>query len=95
MSDPIAELQTLLERMELAMRVNQHTTTKTALWDKKACAQYLRISLSSLEKMITANEFVNHRLSVSGSTQGNRWIPQDVIDWAQSKQFESGRPRAA
>jgi hypothetical protein len=94
-SDPIAELQTLLERMELAMRVNQHTTTKTALWDKKDCAQYLRISLSSLEKMITANEFVNHRLSVSGSTQGNRWIPQDVIDWAQSKQFESGRPRAA
>ncbi len=95
MSDPIAELQNLLERMELAMRVNQHTTTKTALWDKKDCAEYLRISLSSLEKLISANKFANHRLSISGTAQGNRWIPQDVIDWAQAKQFEAGRPRAA
>jgi hypothetical protein len=94
-SDPIAELQNLLERMELSMRVNQHTTTKTALWDKKDCAEYLRISISKLDKMIAANEFIAHRLSISGSTQGNRWIPQDVIDWAQAKQFESGRPRAA
>jgi len=27
MSDPIAELQNLLERMELAMRVNRHKIT--------------------------------------------------------------------
>lgn len=95
MSDPIAELQSLLERMELAMRVNQHTTTKTALWDKKDCAEYLRISVSKLNEMIASNEFIRHRLSISGAAHGNRWIPQDVIDWAQAKQFEAGRPRAA
>lgn len=95
MSDVIEELQSLLERLENSMRVNQHTTTKTALWDKKDCAAYLRISTSTLDKMIAANQFVNHRLSISGKAQGNRWIPQDLIDWTQAKQFNSGRPRAA
>lgn len=93
--DVIEELQNILERIELSMRVNQHTTTKTALWDKSDCAGYLRISVSALDKIIKANGFVSHRLSISGHPKGNRWIPQDVINWVQAKQFESGRPRAA
>lgn len=88
----IEELTDALEKIISNMRVNQHTTPKTALWDKNDCANYLRISVSTLDKM---NDFISPRLSISGKAQGNRWIAQDVIDWAQSKQFTAGRPRAA
>ena len=85
----------LIASIERAMRISRHTTDKTELWTRDDCAQYLKISKSSIDKMISRGEFAAARLRVTPGAQGDRWIPSDVIQWVMGRQFQAGRPRAA
>ena len=89
------QLSELVARLDTVARVNRHTDNKTALWDRDDCAAYLKLSRGTLDKMIIRGEFCPARLSVTCSNKGDRWIPQDVIDWAMGRQFQPGKPRAA
>lgn len=85
----------ILEQLTSVMRVGTCTSSKTTLWDRNDCANYLRIEVSSVATLIRKNKFPNPKINVSevNSTKGDRWIAQDIIDWAIQTQFKVGATR--
>lgn len=84
-----------MDKMESMLRVVRCTDASNTLWTRADCAQYLRLQVSSLNKIIDANDFVEPAINVTGSSnaKGARWLAKDVIQWAMNKRFKEGRPR--
>lgn len=75
------------------LRVGQCLNESTTLWNREDCAKYLKFEKSTLDKMISRNEFIEPDIRFSSTGKGDRWYAKSVIQWAQKKQFTVGKPR--
>lgn len=84
-----------IEQLASVLRVGHCTNSKTTLWDRQDCANYLRIEKSGIDTIIRKSKFPTPKINVSetDSPKGDRWIAQDIIDWAMKTRFKTGAPR--